>query len=324
MQKPPSTLMAVTVKPRQLTLSLRPEQRPASTASWELMWGLREKRLQQAHRNRPSLTERRWSLRFQPGSQQVHPSCPKLLIPPQALPFNLPAPTAQPCPVVKFLPSQREVAELLSSGKRTDWLRKKSLRPGWALLCWDLCRSQQTPPFGACRHTRPTLWLLCGGLAWPPPPSQAHLCSPSGPPYQTLSYSPKTLASPSSAPLLELFLYLEYFILFIYWVTLLIFQNWGRCLLNPQTHTSACQGHRTSLTASQISPPSSPRSPHSITLGSFPSLKQWGTPCPRAFVLAIPPAWHALLPTSWATTPQSSPLLTNGGLLGRLCWPLFK
>lgn len=173
-------------------------------------------RLQQARGNRPSPTERRLcpsgsslapsrSTPPAPNCSFLHKLC--------ALPFSLPAPSTQPCPVVKFLPSQGEVAELRSSGKRTEWLQKKSPEGWMSSSLLGTAQISADPSPQGLPSPRPTVWRLHGGLAWPPPPSPAHLSSPSAPPISTLSYSPKTPASPISAPLLELFRYLEFFVL---------------------------------------------------------------------------------------------------------------
>ena len=115
----------------------------------------------------------------------------------------------------------------------------------------------------------------CSVGGWPGPHLPPRLTSahPQVHQYQTLSYTPKTQASPSSAPLLELLLLRLFHPLYLLGDSSHLSKLRSVSLKPPNPHFT-CQGHRTSLTASQISPPSSPHSPHSVTLGSFPSLKQ--------------------------------------------------
>lgn len=206
-------------------------------------------RLQQARGNRPSPTERRLcpsgsslapsrSTPPAPNCSFLHKLC--------ALPFSLPAPSTQPCPVVKFLPSQGEVAELRSSGKRTEWLQKKS-PDGWmsSSLLGTAQISADPSPQGL-PSPRPTVWRLREGLAWPPLTGPHRLTSPHPQlhQYQLSATLPRHRPAPSRHHCLSCFTTWNFSSSYLL----------GDCYhlsklrsvsLKPPNPPSACKGHRT-------------------------------------------------------------------------------
>lgn len=164
------------------------------------------------------------------------------------------------------------------------------------------------------------------GLAWPPPPSPLTSPHPQLHQYQLSATLPRHPPAPFPAPLLELFRYLEFFVLLS-----------GDCShlsklrlvsLKPPNPPSACKRHRPSSLPPDLM--SLAHRAQSHWAPSHPSSCE-GTPCPRACA-AIPPAWDALhsLPHSSGNTLEvtslsvQSSLPTNGALSDVFADPCLK
>lgn len=212
------------------------------------------------------------SLRFQPGSQQVHPSCPKLLIRPQALCFTLQPPsskhTAMPCCEIPPISRRSSRASEL---RKEDTMAAKEIPRGLDELfsAGDSTDLSGPLPSGPAITPGP----LCGGSVggWPGPHLAHRLTSPHPQlhQYQLSATLPRHPPAPSWHHCLSCFTTWNFSSSYLlgdcYHLSKLRLVS-----LKPLNPPSACKRHRTSLTTFQISSPSSPRS---ITRGSFPSLK---------------------------------------------------
>lgn len=165
-------------------------------------------------------------------------------------------------------------------------------------------------------------------MAWPQPPSQAHLSLTWTLPISILRNSPWNIRPVSAlCHCRSCFLCLEFFFPLICWMILIIFQRPRSVSLKFQNSYFGLQGSRWPGPATSLLSFHKTLLPHCSqnTLGSLLSPRFPNKPCPRAFVLAFPPAWLALLPTIHMThSPSQSSSYINIALSGGLHQPPSK